>query len=73
MSNPLIHVIQFYLYTPEKVLTICEKRRLTKGTRCHLERGMRPRTRQAFDGEKRLLGLLDLLRDGWWVDDLKTD
>ena len=34
---------------------------------------MRPRTRQAFDGEKRLLGLLDLLRDGWWVDDLKTD
>jgi hypothetical protein len=38
-----------------------------------LERDMRPRTRKAFDGEKRLLGLLDLLRDGWWVDDLKTD
>ena len=38
-----------------------------------LERDMAPRTRKAFDGEKRLLGLLDLLRDGWWVDDLKTD
>lgn len=30
------------------------------------ERDMAPGARAAYDSEKRLLGLLDLLKDGWW-------
>ena len=33
-----------------------------------LERRMTPALRASFDGEKRLLGLMDLLRPGWHDD-----
>ena len=36
-----------------------------------LERRMTPALRASFDGEKRLLGLMDLLRPGWHDDDVE--